>query len=142
AADLGVTNRITVLPTLDDRHLASLYRRAALVVLPSDREGFGLPVVEALACGAQVLASDLPVLREVGGSAAEFAPAGDREVWARTAARMICERSDEAQARRARGSAWALRFSWSRFATELVDVYRRVTGVRAEPQETSEPCHV
>src|SRR4249920_1021309 len=45
ARDLGVTDRITILPPLDDRHLASLYRRTALVVLPSDREGFGLPVV-------------------------------------------------------------------------------------------------
>ena len=47
--------------------LAALYRRAALVVLPSEREGFGLPVVEALACGTPIVASDLPVLREVGG---------------------------------------------------------------------------
>ena len=142
ARDLGVADLVTILPPLDDRHLASLYRRAALVVLPSDREGFGLPVVEALACGARVLASDLPVLREVGGSAAEFAPAGDREAWVRSAACMISERSEQTQARRERGLAWASRFSWSQFASELVAVYRNVSGVHVEAQSASEPCHV
>jgi len=145
ARDLGVMDRITILPPLDDRQLASLYRRATLVVLPSDREGFGLPVVEALACGAPVLASDLPVLREVGGSVAEFAPVGDRDAWVRTAARMIHEKSDHAHvwlARRDHGLALASRFSWSQFATELAGVYRNVAGVRVESQPASEPCHV
>jgi len=145
ARDLGVTDRITVLPPLNDRHLASLYRRAALVVLPSEREGFGLPVVEALACGAPVLASDLPVLREVGGSAAEFVPAGDRDAWARTATRMIREKSEHThvwQARRDRGLTWTSRFSWSQFAKDLAEVYRNVAGVRADSHPASEPCHV
>lgn len=145
ARDLGLTNHISILPPLDDRHLASLYRRAAIVVLPSDREGFGLPVVEALACGAPVLASDLPVLREVGGLAAEFAPADDRAAWARAASRMIREKSEQPQvwlARRDRGFQWAARFSWSRFAAELVRVYRQVAGVGVESRPASEPCHV
>ena len=51
--------------------LAALYRRAAAVLVPSEAEGFGLPVVEALACGAAVVASDIPALREVAGDAAE-----------------------------------------------------------------------
>jgi glycosyltransferase involved in cell wall biosynthesis len=53
-----------------------MYRRAALVLQPSSAEGFGLPVAEALACGAVVLASDLEVLREVAGEAAAYAPDG------------------------------------------------------------------
>lgn len=145
ARDLGVSDRVTILPPLDDRLLASLYRRAMLVILPSEREGFGLPVVEALACGAPVLASDLPVLREVGGPVAEFAPVGDRDAWARAATRIIREKSAHAHvwlARREHGLAWASRFSWSRFAKELVSVYRNVSGVAVGSQSASEPCHV
>ena len=61
---------IVVLPFVDRATLAAVYRRAALALLPSEREGFGLPLVEALACGTPVVASDIPVLREVGGDAA------------------------------------------------------------------------
>jgi glycosyltransferase involved in cell wall biosynthesis len=67
ARELGVEERITTLPFVSRKMLASLYRRAAIVVLPSAREGFGLPVVEAMACGTPVVCSDIPVLREVGG---------------------------------------------------------------------------
>jgi len=144
ARDFGLTDRVSILPPLDDRHLASLYRRAALVILPSDREGFGLPVVEALACGAPVLVSDLPVLREVGGPAAEFCPGHDRDAWAREASRMIregVERPDLWLGRRDRGLAWAARFTWSRFASEVARVYLAVAGVSAEQRPASEPCH-
>ena len=132
ARDLGVGGRVSVLPVLEDRVLAALYRRAAIVVLPSDREGFGLPVVEALACGTPVLASDLPALREVGGTAAEFCAPDDREAWARAARRLIQERSehrDHFATRRARGVVWAGRFTWVRFAAELAAVYLTLAGV-------------
>ena len=65
------------MPLLDRDELADLYRRAALVLLPSDREGFGLPVVEAMACGTPVVASDIPALREIGGDAAAYCAPGD-----------------------------------------------------------------
>ena len=144
ARELGVIDRVSILPTLDDRHLAALYRRAAIVVLPSDREGFGLPVAEALACGAPVLASDLPALREVGGPAAEFCPAADRDAWVREAARLIRERAEHphlVHARRERALAWAARFTWARFASELSRVYLTIAGVNADRQPASEPCH-
>ena len=64
-----------------DRTLAAVYRRAALVLQPSEAEGFGLPVAEALACGTPVLASDLAVLREVGGEAAVYRAVGDVPAW-------------------------------------------------------------
>ena len=129
--DLRLDGRVSVLPPIDDRLLAAVYRRAAIAVLPSDREGFGLPIVEALACGTPVLASDLPALREVGGPAAEFCVPSDREAWARAARRLIQERSDHRDhfaTRRARGVVWAGRFTWARFAAELAGVYLTVAA--------------
>src|SRR4029079_5160360 len=69
AQQLGVADAIVHLPFLERGELAALYRRASLVLLPSEREGFGLPVVEALACGTPVVASDIAALVEVGGGA-------------------------------------------------------------------------
>jgi glycosyltransferase involved in cell wall biosynthesis len=76
AERLGIASRIVELPFLPRPVLAAVYRRAALVVNPSEREGFGLPLVEAMACGAPVLAADLPVLREVGGDAVRYVAGG------------------------------------------------------------------
>ncbi|NJK63464.1 MAG: glycosyltransferase family 4 protein [Synechococcaceae cyanobacterium SM2_3_1] len=67
---------------LDRETLAELYRRSDVVMVASEAEGFGLPVIEALACGAVVVASDIPVLREVGGSGAVFCAVGDVHIWA------------------------------------------------------------
>ena len=72
--DSGMSERTTMVNDVDEATLAALYRRATLVLQPSEREGFGLPVIEALASGTPVVASDLAVLREVGGSAVEYCP--------------------------------------------------------------------
>lgn len=68
------------LPGADDRTLEWAYARAACLVFPSIAEGFGLPIVEALSYGLPVLASDIPVHREVGGAAVEYFRLGDAEV--------------------------------------------------------------
>ena len=81
ARRLGLDDALVVLPFIERATLAAVYRRAAVVVLPSESEGFGLPLVEALACGVPVVASDLGVLREVGGAAASYCRAGDVAAW-------------------------------------------------------------
>jgi glycosyltransferase involved in cell wall biosynthesis len=70
---------VTLTGRVPDDHLAAIYSGAHALVFPSDDEGFGLPTVEALACGTPVVASDLPVLREVLGTRATFVAAGDLE---------------------------------------------------------------
>jgi glycosyltransferase involved in cell wall biosynthesis len=97
--------------------------------MPSEAEGFGLPVAEALACGAPVLASDLPVLREVGGEAAEYRAVGAVEAWSEAAVALAGRSREDAargQARRAR----AARFTWDAHARDLVETYEGVLAGR------------
>ena len=70
---------VTLTGHVSDEDLAAIYSGARALVFPSDDEGFGLPTVEALACGTPVVASDLPVLREVLGDRATFVEPGDLE---------------------------------------------------------------
>lgn len=72
ARELGVERRVRFLGACDDARLAELYAACRCVVLPSLREGFDLPLVEALRAGAPVAASDLPVHRELSGAAARY----------------------------------------------------------------------
>jgi glycosyltransferase involved in cell wall biosynthesis len=133
ARDLGLAESIVVLPTLDRSTLAAVYRRSALLLMPSEREGFGLPVLEALACGTPVVASDLAALREVGGFAAMYCPVEDVEAWQRTVLRLLDERTQNPaqwNLRRDAGIRRAAAFSWSHYANEIVAIYARMAAVQ------------
>jgi glycosyltransferase involved in cell wall biosynthesis len=135
ARALGVADAILTLPFFSPRQsrdraaLAAVYRRASLVLQPSRAEGFGLPVAEALACGVPLLASDIAVLREVGGAAALYRPVGDVPAWTAAALAMLDDRKRSADAwlnRRAEGLARARLYSWSTHAARLATIYREV----------------
>jgi glycosyltransferase involved in cell wall biosynthesis len=121
---LGLREHVLHLRGIDRSTLACLYRHARLVLLPSAAEGFGLPLLEALACGAGVLASDLPVLREVGGPAACYAPPGDVDAWA--AATLELFGSDERLGSVAARLAQAGRYSWQRHAAIVAAAYLKL----------------
>jgi glycosyltransferase involved in cell wall biosynthesis len=136
ARQLGITDRLTVLTSLDDRHLAAVYRRAALLALPSDREGFGFPVIEALRTGRAVVASDLAVLREVGGAAARYCPAGDVDAWTRTVTDVIRRPIDAAEG--ALRADWAASFTWRRYVDQMTRIYSLVAERRSAQAERVE----
>jgi glycosyltransferase involved in cell wall biosynthesis len=125
--ELGLDDAVVQLPFVDRSTLASIYRRSALVLQPSAREGFGLPVLEALASGTPVVASDIDALREVGANAVEYCVPDDVEGWARTVARLLAERDtqpDRWRERRDAGIERASAFSWSRYTNDVVALYR------------------
>ena len=127
--ELGVREKIVVLPRLDSETLAAVYRRAGLVLMPSEREGFGLPVVEAMASGTIVLASDIPVLRELGGDAIEYCPVGDFAAWGKKIIELVAEyRSGKTKERRQAGIERATLFTWENYAKNMVNLYRLVHG--------------
>lgn len=109
----------------EDAELAALYRGALAVALPSWYEGFGLPALEACAAGAPVIASDLPVLREIAGDAALYAPPGDPAAWAEAVGRVIGDPVLAARLRE-RGPARAAAFDWRRTADATVAALRSV----------------
>jgi glycosyltransferase involved in cell wall biosynthesis len=123
-ARLGLAGAITHIEELTRAELAEVYRRAAAVLVPSEAEGFGLPVIEALACGAAVVASDIPALREAGGPAAAYAPVGDVGAWADAVAQVLTD-PDAASPRDGR-LAWAARFSWAAHAATIARAYHRL----------------
>jgi alpha-1,3-rhamnosyl/mannosyltransferase len=100
-----------------DRELAALYRGARVVALPSWYEGFGLPALEAAALGAPVVASDLPVLREVMADAALYAPPDRPEAWAARLAEVLGDDALREELGR-RGRERAAAFDWARTAEE------------------------
>jgi glycosyltransferase involved in cell wall biosynthesis len=127
-ASLGIDRDCVLsLPFLRRETLAAIYRKVAIVLQPSESEGFGLPIAEALACGTMVVASDLPVLREVGGAAAEYYPIGDVKTWSNAIYGMLLQRKTYPflwAARKRQALTQAAKFSWSAYTSKMVDVYR------------------
>jgi glycosyltransferase involved in cell wall biosynthesis len=126
ARRLGIEDGIVELPFVDRRVLAAIYRRAALLLLPSEREGFGLPVVEALAAGTPVVVSDVAALTEIGGDAVTVRPVGAVADWAAAALDLLRERAErpsDRAARIARGRVRAARWSWPSVASQLASTY-------------------
>jgi glycosyltransferase involved in cell wall biosynthesis len=110
---------VRALGVVDDALLAPLYLGARAVVVPSLHEGFGLPVLDALAHGCRVLTSDAAALPEVGGGLATVLPASDAGAWAGALA-AHAERPDAG-----RVAAHLARFRWHDAAAQLAEVWRR-----------------
>jgi len=107
--------------------LPILYSGASIFVFPTLYEGFGLPVLEAMACGTPVCASDIPVLREVAGDAAVFFDPKDTHRMAEVIAAVLANRDISADLVH-KGLKRASDFSWTRTAEQTLAVYRDALG--------------
>jgi glycosyltransferase involved in cell wall biosynthesis len=117
---LGLGERVHFAGPVDDDDLHCLYRGALLLAMPSVQEGFGLPIIEAMAAGTPVVASDLPSLKEVAGHAGVLLEVGDHERWVSGMERLI---HDEALRKHLikLGRERAEKFSWPSVATRILD---------------------
>jgi glycosyltransferase involved in cell wall biosynthesis len=122
---LGVENRVIFTGYVADADLPALISAATALAMPSKYEGFGLPVLEAMACGTPVIASNTSSLPEVGGEAALYAAPDDVRSWAE----IIEQVMEDAQLRailREKGLRQAAKFRWDRMAWETLEVYETV----------------
>lgn len=121
----GVLHRIDLLGHVPASRLAALRQGAVAVVVPSLKEGFGLPVLEAMQAGVPVVASDTPALREVGGDGPRYEGPFHTAGWADA----IAEAWQEPEVRKAAsigGPSRAMQFSWSRTTELILDAYDQV----------------
>ncbi|HEX4188699.1 MAG TPA: glycosyltransferase family 1 protein [Solirubrobacteraceae bacterium] len=120
-------DRAALLGHVSDETLSELYRRCAIFCYPSLYEGFGLPVLEAMAAGAAVVTSDVSSLPEVGGEAVEYADPRDPSSIARAITRLLSSPERRA-ALGAAAQARAALFDWGATAETVLDVLRRAAA--------------
>jgi glycosyltransferase involved in cell wall biosynthesis len=123
---LRASSRVHTVGYLDEADLRCVVAGAAALALPSRDEGFGLPVLEAMAVGVPVVCSDLPALREVAGGLATLVPPGDPAALATALGSVEGAGHDPAGA--AARQAHAARYSWQACAQATVHAYRKACG--------------
>jgi alpha-1,3-rhamnosyl/mannosyltransferase len=121
----GVADRFRLLGYLADERMPALYRGAMALVFPSLYEGFGLPALEAMACGCPCVLSRIEAHREVAGDAAAWFDPDDAEALARLMAEVVAG-ADLREKLRAAGLARARTFSWAAAARDTLDLYRKL----------------
>jgi glycosyltransferase involved in cell wall biosynthesis len=125
---LRLQDRVHFIGYVAERELPALYRAASVFCFPSLAEGFGLPVLEAMACGTPVVCSGVSSLPEVAGDAVVFVDPTQPESIAYALRRVLTEPDLAAQMRQ-RGLERAALFTWERTAARTVEVYQQVLGL-------------
>lgn len=125
--ELSLEERVHFTGFIDDVDLPTLISCATLVAMPSKYEGFGLPVLEAMACGVPVISSNTSSLPEVGGDAAFYARPDDIRSWIHLIDQVLND--EELRASMIdRGLKQAKKFRWSNAARQTAEVYRMIGG--------------
>ena len=125
--DMGLDDSVKLLGYVPDGDLPGLFAACAAFVFPSHYEGFGLPPLEAMACGAPVIAAKASAVPEVVGEAGLLIPPGDAGALTQALAGLLTN-PELAQDLRQRGFARAALFSWQRAAQSTLAVYEEVAG--------------
>jgi glycosyltransferase involved in cell wall biosynthesis len=127
----GMGEAVLRLGRVPRERLDALIARAVAVVYPSEYEGFGLPLAEAMAAGCPVIASDLPVIREVVGEAGVLVDPGDAEAWADALSRVLDDEPVRERLATA-GRERAARYTPAETSRRLSEAYRLAAG-RSRP---------
>ncbi len=131
---LGIGNSVVFTGYVPEEDLPTLYSAASLFVFPSLEEGFGFPVLEAMACGTPVITSDIPCLREiVADSSLLFDPASPAQL-----AHLMVETLENEPTRqelRQKGLNRSLKFSWEETARQTNEAYKLAAGMKAGREE-------
>jgi glycosyltransferase involved in cell wall biosynthesis len=126
----GLQERVILAGYVDEASLVSLYNGASVFVYPSFYEGFGLPVLEAMACGCPVICSNVSSLPEVAGDAALLIDPQSPEELSQALDKVLTD-SEVRQQMVMRGLKRATEFTWHKTAAKTLDVFARVTGESA-----------
>lgn len=126
-AHQGLVEDVVELGFVADRHLPGLYQAASCLFFPSLYEGFGLPVLEAMACGTPVVGADIAAVREVAGDAAMLANPLDTEALA-DALGVVLTNAHQQEELRKRGLIRSAAFSWRKTAERTLSAYRMAAG--------------
>jgi glycosyltransferase involved in cell wall biosynthesis len=127
AARSGAADAVVRLGSINEKRLRALYRGAVALTYPSLYEGFGLPLIEAMACGAPVIASNVASMPEVLGDAGVLLDPLDEAAWTRTIIDVLTSPETRDRLREA-GRRRAAAFTWERTARLTLDVYRRTVA--------------
>jgi len=122
---LGLSARVLLLPFVSDADLKGLYAGTTAFLFPTRKEGFGLPILEAMTCGAPVISSDISASQETAGEAAEFLSPDDSRQWAKAFDRALREKGWR-EKMSAKGLARAQQFNWGPVAEKTWEVYTEV----------------
>jgi glycosyltransferase involved in cell wall biosynthesis len=125
AAQAGWQDQVKFTGPVAEADLPALYAGAALFAFPSEYEGFGLPPLEAMACGAPVVCSSTSSLPEVVGEAGMLLPPDEPQRWTEALAQLLAD-DIQLTALRARSLARARQFTWAQTARQTLAVYERV----------------
>lgn len=125
AGRLGFSNRIEMRGVVSEGQLSDLYAESGALVMPSYYEGFGIPIIEAMACGLPIIASNNPVFQEVGGDVVHYyGDPQDAQALARTI-ETVFNQPGQTAALAKRGVERSKQFRWDTIAQQHLDVYRK-----------------